>query len=665
MSQPISTTRSRFETAFSIALFAIVAILGLWQQATFLSSHVNNISVTFFTIAFLATVLSPQKGFILLAFLLPISPAWHVQMNAIFLTTFQAAHHPGLDLTSGFATGFLVHRLLRRDWNIRMPSGSVWIFAAYTYICSSALLSIIRNLWQSASVTNLSGIVFNLANLRTLSWHDDFFPLKDLFAYSLAFAAFFAVFDILSRSQRKRDIVFIPIILSSLVVSLFALIQYLFHIGVARNGFSRGVDSFFPDLHSLAGFMLIPAIGSFLYAMESKNIWIRVLCGVASIAAFATIIFAQSRFTFLIAIAAVSFILLRKISRPKNFKSILIYGASIIAVIMVALFGYLKSGHLQQGLMESIRASETLQFEAINNALSYRPELFLAALRMFSSYPLFGLGQGQFNRSSRIFEFAHSNSLAASGGENAHNYFLQTLAELGLVGCILIGIFLILPLLRNNGGKLTKVSFLAIVAIFLGNIYAHSLLEREMLVILAIFVGLYFAEAEHAPWRTWVTQLKSWTLPPIKRNRFAMGLSVLLILGTAEIATSFHRMPYHFGSRCFETARVEPDGWTSGLATIQVPETGKKIDVLYEVEGHKFLKYWPVFVEYNVRDKDQNILKTERMQANGNSHIVYEPSATQTLGSIDLRVSRCLVPKNVGINGDPRHLGINIKSMTF
>ncbi len=54
---------------------------------------------------------------------------------------------------------------------------------------------------------------------------------------------------------------------------------------------------------------------------------------------------------------------------------------------------------------------------------------------MMTARPLFGVGMGQYPRASRLFL---SPQLAWSyGAENAHNYFLQIGAELGLVGLTL------------------------------------------------------------------------------------------------------------------------------------------------------------------------------------------------------------------------------------
>jgi len=68
-------------------------------------------------------------------------------------------------------------------------------------------------------------------------------------------------------------------------------------------------------------------------------------------------------------------------------------------------------------------------------AASLRSEFSRTTARMFASSPVFGVGVGQyFTRSN---EFMSEDLRALYGNENAHNYFAQQFAELGLVGGLL------------------------------------------------------------------------------------------------------------------------------------------------------------------------------------------------------------------------------------
>ena len=65
-------------------------------------------------------------------------------------------------------------------------------------------------------------------------------------------------------------------------------------------------------------------------------------------------------------------------------------------------------------------------------AVRLRSQFSETSARMFASAPIFGVGVGRyFERSS---EFMPDELRALYGAENAHNYFAQAFAELGIAG---------------------------------------------------------------------------------------------------------------------------------------------------------------------------------------------------------------------------------------
>ena len=67
-------------------------------------------------------------------------------------------------------------------------------------------------------------------------------------------------------------------------------------------------------------------------------------------------------------------------------------------------------------------------------ALTVRAEFARTSLRMLASAPLFGIGVGEYFAKSREFSSPALLELYPVSHENAHNNFLQILAELGVVG---------------------------------------------------------------------------------------------------------------------------------------------------------------------------------------------------------------------------------------
>jgi O-antigen ligase len=98
--------------------------------------------------------------------------------------------------------------------------------------------------------------------------------------------------------------------------------------------------------------------------------------------------------------------------------------ALILGVVVIALVG-----------AAGIRA-RVLETDPEYRGVGYRSQFVQTSLRMIRARPLFGVGEGQYYPTSRIFL---SPQLAWTyGTENAHNFFLQVGGELGVVG---LGLF--------------------------------------------------------------------------------------------------------------------------------------------------------------------------------------------------------------------------------
>lgn len=133
-----------------------------------------------------------------------------------------------------------------------------------------------------------------------------------------------------------------------------------------------------------------------------------------------------------------------------------------------------------------------------------------AALRAAREAPWFGIGVGTFFE--RSFEFGDESlralveSFQASAHENAHNNFLQVLAEQGVTG--LAALLLILavglwPALRSAGRATPLQNWLlaGIVAFVLTWLTGHPLLERESALMFWLLFGLLAALTPAAAWR--------------------------------------------------------------------------------------------------------------------------------------------------------------------
>jgi hypothetical protein len=132
-----------------------------------------------------------------------------------------------------------------------------------------------------------------------------------------------------------------------------------------------------------------------------------------------------------------------------------------------------------------------------NDALQVRWELSKSSVRMLATAPVFGVGVGNyFNLSG---QFASKELLALfppAARENAHNYYLQLLAELGIAGFVAFGWIAwvsgrrLAALLRDReDGRLRWGSVIAIVAFALTCAGGHPLLIDDPAFTFALLAG--------------------------------------------------------------------------------------------------------------------------------------------------------------------------------
>lgn len=94
-----------------------------------------------------------------------------------------------------------------------------------------------------------------------------------------------------------------------------------------------------------------------------------------------------------------------------------------------------------------IASRESDETGTVAQSLFLRSEFHQTTLRMFASSPVFGVGVGKyFDRSA---EFMSDRLRAIFGNENAHNYFAQQFAEIGLIGGLLFLWLIVPPLARG------------------------------------------------------------------------------------------------------------------------------------------------------------------------------------------------------------------------
>jgi len=285
---------------------------------------------------------------------------------------------------------------------------------------------------------------------------------------------------------------------------------------------------------------------------------------------------------------------------------------------------------------------------------------------MFQAFPLMGLGQGTFYAMSGIQSFAKSRFLGEIQGENAHNYFLQTLTETGLIGAIILCAVLVLPWLKCRDKKDLYPAYGLLLAIALGNLFAHALLVRENFFLLCAVISLLYvissqpqqgaSHSVHAPLRWKLTGL--------------VLISLTLMMATQEIFRSFTERPYVYGAKCYIGSPLKNNEWTTGLIDVQIPQGTKQI-ILHLGDVHPDVVKNRLGMAIDLLDAQSKIIYTQQVSINQlGPQVVRVPlelsqSHSETPTRAKVVLSRCFTPRNFGVSSDRRRLGIVVKELEF
>jgi O-antigen ligase len=623
-------------------------------------------------------------------FALPLIPtfAWQLQTYTGYGRV-QDVTSAGLDLTAGILLGFFVtsvrHRQHPRD-RIKMPWPAGLVLVLLTI---SVAVAIMRNLHQTSSPFTLQALAYNLLHLRTLGWHDDYRPLADWVAYCSAFLLLALFAPALKAMPDRNEVIFKPLIAGLIIAALVGLRQSLFGVGLngsqlnfRLDGFGFMALGFQPDLHAFAAHMLLGVIGLFGYLYVKNSAWLRALVLGLVIPLCGVVLFlSKSKATMAVAICCLVLIgLLWTCRGKKYFLSVLLSVLACGVLVIVSLPIFTESW--TNALSFILHKFNLPDLGTLNLKLSYRPEVYLAAFRMFALFPFGGLGQGEFYRQSANHDLTQSLFLSLEqNGENTHNYFLQTLVENGILGFAALLLLLIYPLIRATDKRALIPGFFALAAVFGGNLFSHSMLVRENLLLAACFLALMYAaiadkqvpsphgisvslDTTRGVNRT-LNKVTSWGSQSKVLIFFAM-LTALLI--AKETYQSFKGLTFNVDIQCTKP-RLERDGWTSGRYSWDMPVGAQGVILSLATTQPDVVKRplpATLAIWYDRRlllEKEMRLDKTgpQRLEIDLPEGRVATPDDYQ----IELKLQRCFVPRNFGMGGDGRRLGVRIESVDW
>jgi hypothetical protein len=538
---------------FAISL-CLIAVLGHYFFSAF--QPVRWPTKVYFLISFFLAVSSRKWSTFFVLFSLPLLPEFHIQAEHVFHPAVKYfVGYPGVDIIIGFALGQWVRLIFIEKENPRVAVASpTWPLGLLLLVLSvSVAVAIARNLWQTNTAFHLSDLFQETIKFKFLTRLDNYYPIVDFIVYGTCGLFIITLLYTLRKSEDKDDVVFKPIILGLLVSASLGIFQALTRFGLPPNtwsyrseNFGFAAQAFQPDLHAFAAHMLIGAIGLFGWIYYCNSNWKRNLSLLVCAICWIALILSKSRASFLLAsLATALFVALMILKKPMTQ----LQRIGIVVVSLGSMIGFIFLTNNYQWIAQLISTLTTADLSnvAVLNELSRdRLDLHGAALRMGWSYPLFGIGQGNFFRLSSIVEFSGSAYMKGQGGENAHNYFFQTFAEVGLLGIACFSLVFLTPLLSIKPRTLIVPTSVAIASVFAGNIYSHSLIIRENLFLLSGFIALllsYKTYRHHAACPD-LQGTANETLLQLRFSALAGVLIFVLALVSIEIYSSFYKLPF-------------------------------------------------------------------------------------------------------------------------
>jgi O-antigen ligase len=644
-------------------------------------SHFYFSTFCFFVMLGVGFVASRRVALATFVFLVPLAPTLSNQITAYTGTALLSQAMMGFDLVASyFLAIFTKHVLysmaaphakgmghLKAGWPVN------WVILI---ISCSTLLAVIRNAWHSAAPLTFAGISLGLIEVRGIGWLEDLRPLTDWMAYALAGAIIILVGSTLRTLPERNHYIFRPVMAGLFFSGILAVVQSRTGLGIGivsiRDALGYSAMGFQPDLHAFAAYILLGALGLLGYFSVCKSNVEKAWIGVVVILSWIALLLSYSRATQLFALMALAILVLIRLFGQNNrqFRMRSLIGLGLLMGITTALILFFQENLLaiipqrNLAIFKAIADMDWNNFAQINAALSERPVIWLNALRMWGSFPLFGVGQGDFYQLSPLFNF--ENLAFLRGGENAHNYFLQTLAETGLVGVIAFALAIIAPFFLVKDRQVLMPAAIALFSLFLGNIYAHSFLVRENLFLAAIFLGLMYSYVPQeklalSPYQlliAWKPQLSwKWIIP--------IACLAFVGLGAREIYTSFYRFPFEYGSACFVNKPLSEDRWSSGLYEIPLPIGSHGVQLPIRVARPNIQKI-PLSATLEIVDSGKHILASQTLvwsKEGPEALKISLPNGGVVTGAgvkASLKLSSCWTPRNLGISIDGRRLGVLI-----
>jgi hypothetical protein len=606
------------------------------------------------TVGLLLGVASSRSSRLSTFFIVPILmlatillPTLRQQIEAFGGPSILLPSSAGAWLVMGWGLGYCLLKPRSIQEFLRTRSGLCFAFFVLITLLSG-VTGLANSLWLSSSSVSLKGFLNSLLILPLFGPGDDFYAMQQASLWVGVFLFSSALSSAVRHSHESSKLhLALSLVGGFLLLGLLAIIQHFTQLGFSRDRW-LGVSATFPDLHSLAGF-LVTGVTLFLgYSLDSRPKLSRAVGLSCAVILTIAILFTNSRATliFCALIWAVWLMFFVKAApRIKIAVVSLLAGLAILSVWTIEMRG-VRLWHVIYGVFNGELLTK-------GDLFSHRPEIWLEALREWSMSPVAGIGTGVFFKVSGLANFSESGFLKMVGGENAHGYFMQVLVESGILGLGALVLTLLSCALPSQGHRKSSVISWGVVGIAAGNIYNHGMLIPEN----ALLLGLITALAARGEPRIEIfnSSKKKYLIAA------SVGLVCLVWFGLSGAFQTDERSKALNGRLCHRNFGITSDGWVGGIYEGPVP-----------IQKSAFkIQLWSPSCSSNPSDKTAAVtLDIIGKTANDRKVIEIHSERTETIiepadlgfspEKLIVKSQHCFVPSNCTESTDRRRLGVQL-----
>ncbi len=469
-----------------------------------------------------------------------------------------------------------------------------------------------------------------------------FYLLQGLFFYRVTEKEF--------NNQTTFQQFFPLIILQGLLLLAFALIQIIFNWPAKLYGFA--VFSPFYDIHSYGSYLAPVFFILLSLSLFKKNLFIILLC--LSLLILSILSFSRTTWAAIL-IGGIGFLVFS--ARKKKYLAIPV----IMGIVFLIASVFIQAASPQFTNSYLNRFSQLLTLYQLDDRLS----LWTRAINIILDFPITGSGIGTFYRYSVLYQ-DWDTSILRNVQENAHNYFLQFAADLGLPALIIlfsiffysfkIGFWVISR--DQENGPLVKGILFGLLAYLITCLAGHPLIlpHQQLLFwfLLALLVVPYRFLPDKLDFSGAYYKTKTWKI----------GLTILLVIGYAPWIWGLNqRKPLvELGFYSDEISGGTRYHWTTRKTTTNILSRGTVLE--YELGAEpQFIKQKPQ--QFLLTVNGQPIDQRNFYYKGSRKYRFYLPPPKDGLLQIKTEVNQVVNFNRVGLNDDTRDLGVSLSEFRF